>query len=426
MESNLNSIAFEPTLPSCRIGELKDLAQEVMIASATLEGRVAVQTAAALGDRLRFLNSYHSNLIEGHKTTIVEIEMALNKAFFGDDQKRYAQELCAAHVRVERELMQEVLARRPENICDFEFVSKIHRRFYEQLPAHHQFTHSLGGFTRHPVMPGTMRDANVSLDGGRTSHGPDAQTLPVKYAQFNRLYNPGRFHGDERLLAAAASHHRLGWLHPFRDGNGRVTRLFSGLFMALIGLNRGNLWSLSRGLSRDRQWYMTNLQSADSPTSDGKGFDQPYFADYCVYFLEVCLDQIKFMDNILSLHRIDSRIESYIRDRDKRKGAAHPLDPRAGKLLKALFLQGEVPRRQVRSIMGMESQSARHARRLVSQLMNEGLVCAESHRAPLTIGFPIHVLRYYFPDLFDPSVMGDEDRLLGIGTHRKTARTQAR
>jgi hypothetical protein len=64
--------------------------------------------------------------------------------------------------------------------------------------------------------------------------------------------------------------------------------------------------------------------------------------------------------------------------------------------------------------------------RIVSQSVNEGLVCAESHRVPLTIGFPIHVLRYCFPDLFDPSVRGDDDRLLGIGSHRKTARAQPR
>ena len=30
-----------------------------------------------------------------------------------------------------------------------------------------------------------------------------------------------------------------------------------------IGINRSNLWSLSRGFSRNKQWYMTNLQSAD-------------------------------------------------------------------------------------------------------------------------------------------------------------------
>lgn len=113
------------------------------------------------------------------------------------------------------------------------------------------------------------------------------------------------------------------------------------------------------------------------------------------------------MDKILGLHRIDARIEGYIRDRNKQRGAIHPLDQRAGKLLKALFLQGEIGRGEARSIMGMDNQSNRQARRIVSQLIGEGLVHSSSHRAPLTIGFPAKVLRYYFPDIFDPTVLGE-------------------
>jgi Fic family protein len=407
MDTTRQDLSFNPPLPAKRLGELKDLAQQVIIASATLDGRIAGETASALGDRLRFLNSYHSNLIEGHKTSVLEIEAALNKDFSGNEQKRYAQELCAAHVRAERDLMQTVLSNPPDNICAFDILCDIHRRFYEQLPVHHLFTHGRDGFTQHAVMPGRMRDGNVSLDGGRTAHGPSAEDLPRKYDAFQRIYNPHNFHGDEKLIAAAASHHRLTWLHPFRDGNGRVVRLFSGLYMALAGINRSNLWSLSRGFSRDKQWYMTNLKSADSPTEDCRTFDQDFFADYCLYFLEVCLDQIAFMDKILGLQRIDTRIDTYIAVRDKTKGALHPLDPRAGKLLKALFLQGAIPRGKARSIMGMEKQTDRHARRIVSQLTAEGLIQSGSSRAPLQIAFPTGVLQYYFPDLFDPSVMGE-------------------
>jgi Fic family protein len=399
--------SFQPPLPSKRLGEIKDLAQEVIMASSTLEGRIATETAKALGDRLRFLNSYYSNLIEGHKTSILDIEAAMQKNYSQDEVRRYAQQLCAAHVRTERALMDEVLVRPPDNICGFDFVGRIHRAFYEHLPVQHQFTHSQGGFTRNSVMPGQLRDGHISLDGGRTSHGPEPQGLPAKFEEFSGLYRPANFHGDERLIAVAASHHRLMWLHPFRDGNGRVGRLFSGLYMAHIGINRGNLWSLSRGFSRDKQWYMTNLQAADSPSEDLKTFDQAFFADYCLYFLEVCLDQIQFMDKILALNRIDARIEGYTKDRDKTRGALQPLDPRAGRLLKALFLQGQIPRGEAQSVLGMDSQSDRHARRIVSQMIQEGLVCSGSQRAPLTIGFPTKVLRYYFPDIFEPSVLGE-------------------
>jgi Fic family protein len=407
MAVNPVDLSFHPPLPSRQLGQIKDMAQDVIVASSTLEGRIAGETAQALGDRLRFINSYHSNLIEGHKTTILDIEAALHKDYSRDAQRRYVQELCAAHVKTERALMQGLLSNPPDNPCSFDYVSSIHRTFYDQLSAEHQFTHNQGGFTTFSVMPGQLRDDAVSLDGGMTAHGPDVRQLPRCYETFSRLYDPAAFHGDERLIAAAASHHRLVWLHPFRDGNGRVSRLFSGLYLARIGINRSNLWSLSRGFSRNKQWYMTNLQSADSPDEAKRGFDQAFFADYCLFFLEVCLDQIAFMDRILALNRIDARIDGYLRDRDKARGALHPLDQRAGRLMKALFLQGRVSRGEARSIMGMDNQTDRHARRIVSQLVQEGLVCSASHRAPLTIGFPAKVLRYYFPDLFGPEVLGE-------------------
>ncbi|MFW6055036.1 MAG: hypothetical protein ACOC9D_03940, partial [Thermodesulfobacteriota bacterium] len=69
---NTLDLSFSPALPARRLGELKDLAQEVAVTSSGLEGQIADSTARALGDCLRYLNSYYSNLIEGHKTSILE------------------------------------------------------------------------------------------------------------------------------------------------------------------------------------------------------------------------------------------------------------------------------------------------------------------------------------------------------------------
>ena len=80
-------------------------------------------------------------------------------------------------------------------------------------------------FTETPVKPGEFRNVNVSVDD-RSVHGPDYQDLPLLLQTFGQGYDPDQFHGDERLIAMAASHHRLTWLHPFRDGNGRVARFF--------------------------------------------------------------------------------------------------------------------------------------------------------------------------------------------------------
>jgi hypothetical protein len=70
----------------------------------------------------------------------------LQEDFSSNDHRRYAQELYAAHIRAERALMGALLSDPPENICRFHVVSDIHRRFYEQLPTHHLFTHGPEGF----------------------------------------------------------------------------------------------------------------------------------------------------------------------------------------------------------------------------------------------------------------------------------------
>ena len=392
-----------PLLPgNDNIGPLKDMAQEITAASAGLEGKVAPVTATALGDQLRLINSYYSNLIEGHKTTIPDIEMALRKEFNRDPEKKYAQELCAAHVETEKQFMQSVDATQKLNVCDQKLLSNIHAAFYANLPEGHLYTHTQKGFSKTPVKPGKFRNVNVSVDG-QSLHGPDYQDLPLLLQTFAQGYDPDRFHGDERLIAMAASHHRLTWLHPFRDGNGRVARLFSGLYLSEIGINKGNLWSLSRGLSRNKKQYMFELWATDSLGNQNSGyhFDNDLSADFCEFFFTICLDQIRFMENLLRLDQIESRIDWYVQTRAKH--GQKPMWNKAAKLLRAVFMRGALPRGRTAEILNM---SERSARRTVSALIKEGLLQSQSHRAPLTIGLPIPVLPYYFPDLYDPSVIG--------------------
>ena len=64
------------------------------------------------------------------------------------------------------------------------------------------------------------------------------------------------------ILCAAAAHHRLLWVHPFLDGNGRVTRLMSHAMLA-ESLDSGSLWSIARGLARNVSAYKGHLANCD-------------------------------------------------------------------------------------------------------------------------------------------------------------------
>jgi Fic family protein len=57
-------------------------------------------------------------------------------------------------------------------------------------------------------------------------------------------------------------------IHPFDDGNGRVTRALTDLVLALAEPSPTRLWSLSAQIEQEREAYYTALQSAQRGTGD--------------------------------------------------------------------------------------------------------------------------------------------------------------
>lgn len=105
-----------------------------------------------------------------------------------------------------------------------------------------------------------------------------------------------------KVIAIAAAHHRLLWIHPFLDGNGRVARLMAHAMFRRLGIGSG-LWAVSRGLARNSTEYKSLLMAADRSREndyDGRGnLSEPALAAFCEFFLRVSLDQIRFMQSIL-------------------------------------------------------------------------------------------------------------------------------
>ena len=390
---NTNERNLRKVLPVDRIGNLKDLAMEVIRVSSRLEGSLAPETAKGLSRELRLLNSYHSNLIEGHKTFISDIKRAIRKEWSADNQRRYVQELCLAHAVVEEEMM-EKLSQMREHVCTMEFIQWLHRRFYMQLPEAHRFTHHGDDFSDIPVNPGNWRELEVSVRHGEQL-GPDGNEIPHLMSVFADSYNPYAFHGDERLLIIASAHHRLAWLHPFRDGNGRVIRLFTSACLSAIDLNVHGLWSLSRGLSRNKNEYMVYLWAADS-------FEDGHHADFLEWFLEKCLDQISFMEKLLDIEsmgrRIDKSVEQLIMSGEK------GIRPESAMILREAFRSGVVPRGKIPEILHV---SDRQGRRIISPLIERGMLVSDSQKQPIRFGFPEDLMPEYFPKLFNQEIVGE-------------------
>src|SRR5271163_811870 len=122
-----------------------------------------------------------------------------------------------------------------------------------------------------------------------------------------------------RITAIPAAHHRLNYIHPFPDGNGRVSRLMSHAMAHQAGIGAHGLWSISRGLARglrSPREYKEMMDLADTPRQgdlDGRGnLSQRALIEFVLWFLRVCLDQVTFMSGLFELDGLLQRLRAYV------------------------------------------------------------------------------------------------------------------
>ncbi|MDX2034323.1 MAG: Fic family protein [Blastocatellia bacterium] len=396
---------MEPLFPA-RNGDLEELARELVEVSAKLEGRLSPLVLATLRDALQVVNSYYSNLIEGHSTHPVDIERAMREEYSADQGKRDLQIESRIHIEVQRKIARRLCENPAAKVVSQEFLCWIHREFYTPLPEPLRWAHGEGE-ERQWVEAGVLRQSHVQV--GRHI-APAPETLGKFLRRFESAYAPETMHGAPPLIAMSAAHHRLTWIHPFLDGNGRVARLFTDACFLRpdgLGLAGYGLWNVSRGLARNRDAYRRALSAADAPREndlDGRGnLSNRGLTEFCRFFLEICLDQARYMNGLLALPDFLHRLEAYVGLRNaglvvNADGtSAARLHSRVAPLLRQLAIEGEMARGMAFQHIGM---SERTGRTILKGLLTEGLVTAKSEKGAIRLGFPAHAAGYWFPDLY--------------------------
>jgi len=337
------------------------------------------------------MHCYYSNLIEGHQTHVRDIEAALHQEFEKDPAKRDLQRLALAHLAV-----QKWAATYEGALFDPSFLCELHARFYAALPESLRIATDKDG-KKVPLVPGEFRD-RVVIVGSHVSSEPELVQPMLKHFRFR--YEAPELSRIDKIIAVAASHHRLAWIHPFRDGNGRVVRLFSDALIRELGVDAGGLWSLSRGLAFFRPDYYQFLASADQPRLselDGRGpLSERALRDFCAFVLRTMKDQITHMEKLLDIPTLEARIERYVCGIDP---ATVPEGPRVFLLLREVLLRGEVERGEAARIVGTRE---RKARKILALAVQAGLLKSDSPKRPVRLALPSKVLDTYFPRLFPP------------------------
>jgi len=369
-------------------GEIVDLAFELAAASAGFRRSLPDGILTALADLVRSMNCYYSNLIEGHDTHPIDIERALKDDYSANAEKRNLQLEARAHIAVQRWIDGGGLRGRAP---DADGVREIHRQFAELLPDEMLWVENPDSGERMQVVPGALRQRDVRV-GNHVPVSPGA--LPRFLAHFERTY--GRLGTAETIMGSAAAHHRLLWIHPFLDGNGRVARLMSHA-MLLEALDTGGVWSIARGLARNDRSYKNQLAQCDLPRRndlDGRGnLSEEGLAAFTRFFLETCLDQVKFMEALVKPDRLRDRVLLWVEEEIR----ADALPQKAGRVLEAILYRGELPRGDIPALL---DASDRHSRRVVAALVERGVVVSASTRAPLRLAFPATLASRWMPGLF--------------------------
>ncbi len=385
---------FEP----CGIEEaipvaLTDLILEIRSAAEALGRSLHPASAAELRAMTRIMNAYYSNLIEGHNTRPRDIEAALAGLMDTVENRPLAEE-AAAHVRVQGWIDDASAAGSLPQPTSVAFIRDLHARFYTAMPQEFRVIEHQGH--PRPVVPGQFRQDGEEVSVGRHLP-PSAHRLPDFMAYFERRYLGLTRGATGRLLSIPAAHHRLNYIHPFLDGNGRVSRLMSHAMIQSAGIGGHGLWSISRGLARglaDPAEYKERMDAADQPRRgdrDGRGnLSLAGLTSFSAWFLTVMLDQIRFTEAMFDIAALRARYTRLI-------GDLYPGRERLPQLIAHVLRHGEMPRGEARLVTGVSDRAARTD---LADLLRPGFLKSSSAKGPVRIGFPLEYRERLFPNLF--------------------------
>jgi Fic family protein len=394
-----NSLESTSRIEPARLEEvpesIADVTAELSAASAVLGASLHPTTAANLASVVRIMNTYYSNLIEGHDTRPKDIERALSGNFDQNSERRNLQLEAAAHVRVQAEIDRMSSEGTLPEPASLQFILWIHKEFYRDAPE--EMLRVSGATTSLIMGPGEWRSL-PEHDVAVGRHIPPSSNRVEEFMRyFETRYRFADMGKAARITAIAAAHHRFNYIHPFPDGNGRVSRLMSHAMALKAGIGAHGLWSISRGLARglhSRGDYKMMMDLADTPRQgdlDGRGnLSQRALTEFTLWFLKVCLDQVTFMSSLFDLNNLERRLTLYVDRSDS-------LKPEAVKLLQESLIRGQLDRGDAPRITGLPERTAR---RVLNDVIAKGLLASATPKSPVSLRFPVAALETLFPRLY--------------------------
>ena len=250
--------------------------------------------------------------------------------------------------------------------------------------------------TREAIIPGHMPQEGDKVVAVSRHMPPSSSRVAAFMDHFDKRFQIAAPSPSGRIIAIASAHHRPNYIHPFPDGNGRVSRLMSHAMALSAGIGGQGLWSVSRGLARglaDRGEYKRMMDLADSPRRGdrhGSGnLSEAELKTFSEWFLKVTHDEITFSAKLFDLSGLEKRYRCLLED---------PIDDkRAPDLISAVLRHGALERGDTEIVLKI---SERTPHITLSKLTAAGYLTSASPKTPVRLAFPLDYRERMVPNLF--------------------------
>ena len=188
-------------------------------------------------------------------------------------------------------------------------------------------------------IPGELRNFSVTVgteDLGGVHRGAPHERLPRLMEEYIDFINSRQLEGHHQVIRALLAHFFLVTLHPFGDGNGRVSRLVEVGILFQLGYNVHGFYGLSNYFYRHEQEYKSILQQC----RQSHPFDVTPFIRFGVTGFA---SELKGINNFIKarINRLIYRT-MLVQARDKRVGTRRRLlNQREYNLLNFLLIETE-------------------------------------------------------------------------------------
>jgi Fic family protein len=123
---------------------------------------------------------------------------------------------------------------------------------------------------------------------------------------------------------------------------------------------------------------------------DGRGhLSLTQLESFTAWFLEVCLEQVRYMGELFELNGLSDRLTKYV--------LISGLPAEANALLQETLIRGELDRGEAERVTRLPERSAR---RILKELTERQLLVSDTPKGPVSLRFPADTLDVLFPRLY--------------------------